>query len=178
MAGMIAWIVSLSRCDTATAPSTEYAVEGCLCATRRLYDADQCYKEVMAWLFLIVSLIAATACSSPSAPSGPIDEQVTLAPGQTAPVAGASIQLRFVGVSGDSRCPADALCIQGGDAIVQLELLRPNGEVNRLELHTGRSEPARHGMFTISLVELSPYPFSSRPIAPGDYRARVRVVRS
>ncbi len=129
--------------------------------------------------FLAIMPVAlVVACSaSPSRPNGPIDEQLTLAPGQTAAVPGTPVQLRFVGVTGDSRCPADALCIQGGDAVVALDLLQPSGRSDRLELHTGNLQPARHGMFTISLVELSPYPFSSRPIAPGDYRARIRVVK-
>lgn len=125
-----------------------------------------------------VALVAVAACAgSPAAPDGPVDEQLVLAPGQAAPVPGTSVQLRFIGVSGDSRCPADALCIQGGDAVVELDLLRPAGAAERLQLHTGSNQPARYGMFTISLVALSPYPFSSRPIAAGDYRATIRVVK-
>jgi hypothetical protein len=130
-------------------------------------------------LALALSLALSACAHSPSAPGGPVDEQLVLAPGQTAPVPGTSVQLRFVEVSGDSRCPGDALCIQGGDAIVRVDLLRPAGVAERLELHTGNTEPARYGRFTISLVELSPYPFSSRPpIAPQDYRATLRIVKS
>jgi hypothetical protein len=129
-------------------------------------------------LFVIISMILAAACTgSPAAPSGPVDEQVTLAPGQSAAVPNTTFQLRFVGVSGDSRCPADALCIQGGDAIVQIDVLPAAGSSTRYELHTGNNQPARHGSYVISLVELSPYPFSSRPISPGDYRATLRVRR-
>jgi hypothetical protein len=32
----------------------------------------------------------------------------------------------FAVVSGDSRCPADAMCIQGGDAIVTLQVTSAN----------------------------------------------------
>jgi hypothetical protein len=129
-------------------------------------------------VFVILLVIGAAGCAgSPGAPSGPVDERMTLAPGQTAPVPSMSIQLRFVGVSGDSRCPADVVCIQAGDAIVQLDLLRPNGAVERLELHTGSTLPVRHGMFTIALVELTPYPLSSRLISPDEYRATLRVTR-
>jgi hypothetical protein len=38
-------------------------------------------------------------------------------------------------------------------------------------------EPVTHDGLTISLVELQPYPFSSRTIEPGDYRATLRVTR-
>ena len=44
-------------------------------------------------------------------------------------------------------------------------------------LHTGDMKPVTHEDLTIALVELSPYPFSSRPIQPGDYRATLRVTR-
>jgi hypothetical protein len=132
----------------------------------------------MRFVLLIISLAAGAACrDAPAAPSGPVDELVTLAPGQTAPVPGTSIQLRFIGVSGDSRCPADALCIQGGDAIVQVDVIPAAGSTSRYELHTGSLEPVHHGSYVISLVELSPYPFSGRPIAPGEYRVKLRVVR-
>jgi hypothetical protein len=38
-------------------------------------------------------------------------------------------------------------------------------------------KPVTHEDLTIALVELAPYPFSSRPIQPGDYRATLRVTR-
>jgi hypothetical protein len=47
------------------------------------------------------------------------------------------------------------------------------------ELHT--DDPTRasatHGAFRITLEQLQPYPFSSRTIAPGDYRATLTVAR-
>ena len=47
------------------------------------------------------------------------------------------------------------------------------------ELHTGDSSRATvtHKQVRIALVELQPYPFSSRTIAPGDYRATLTVGR-
>jgi hypothetical protein len=120
-------------------------------------------------------LLAACAQDSPVAPNGPVNAQLVLAPGQTGAVPATSIQLRFVGVSGDSRCPADALCIQGGDAIVQLDVVAGGGTSARYELHTANSQPAQYGSLTISLLELNPYPFSSRPFSPSEYRATLSV---
>jgi len=89
----------------------------------------------------------------------------------------ADITLRFDGVSGDSRCPGDAICIQGGDALVQIAVLPRRGTARSYDLHTGDMRPVAHEDLTIALVELSPYPFSSRPIQPSDYRATLRVSR-
>ena len=58
-------------------------------------------------------------------PTGPFNKEVTVAQGKTASVVD-GVSLKFVAVSGDSRCPADAVCIQGGDAIVKLEVTSGN----------------------------------------------------
>jgi hypothetical protein len=81
-------------------------------------------------------------------------------------------------VSGDSRCPADAVCIQGGDAIVHLRVVE-DGATSRYELHTGDSSraSAQHRDMTIELVDLQPYPFSSRTIDQSEYVAALVVRR-
>jgi hypothetical protein len=116
------------------------------------------------------------AACSPSAPTARLNQDFVLAPGESARITGADVSIRFVGVQGDSRCPADALCIQGGDAIVRIEVLS-SAAAKAYDLHTGNMRPALHEDLTIALVELAPYPFSSRPTQPGDYRAKLRVTR-
>lgn len=100
-----------------------------------------------------------------------------LAPGHRVSLEGTSFTVGFVGVSGDSRCPADVLCIQGGDAIVTIEVLGPGRNRAVYEFHTGDMRPVTHDDVVLSLVELSPYPFSSRTIAPDEYRATLTAVR-
>ena len=121
-------------------------------------------------------LLFATACDekTPTGPSVPLNQQFTLAPGELAIIQDTSVRVQFIRVSGDSRCPADALCIQGGDALVHI---RANAE--EFELHTGNESlaSAAHAGFLIELVNLQPYPFSSRTIAPEDYRATLNVRR-
>jgi len=86
--------------------------------------------------------------------------------------------VQFVNVTGDSRCPADAVCIHGGDALVHIRVL-DGGTSSPYELHTGDSSRASvtHKQARVALVELQPYPFSSRTISPGDYRATLTVSR-
>ena len=86
--------------------------------------------------------------------------------------------VQFVRVTGDSRCPADAVCIQGGDALVQVRA--SDGDTSTLlGLHTGDSSRASaiYQGVRITLVELQPYPFSSRTIAPEEYRATLTAMR-
>ena len=129
-------------------------------------------------LFLAVfCLLIATACDEtrPTAPTVPLNDRFTLAPGERVAIERGAFILEFRGVTGDSRCPADAVCIQGGDATVHVRVL-DSGDSD-YELHTGDSSraTAMHRQTRIELVELQPYPFSSRTIEPGDYRATLTV---
>lgn len=128
-------------------------------------------------LLVVFCLLLATACDekSPTAPTVPLNERFTLAPNERVAVEGAGFVLEFRGVTGDSRCPADAVCIQGGDAVVHIRV-SDSGETN-YELHTGDSSRASavHRQVRIELVDLQPYPFSSRTIDPEDYRATLTL---
>ena len=130
---------------------------------------------------LVVGLTAAlAACTSsmPTSPSTPLNLQLTLAAGETAAVQGTSTRLRFLSVSGDSRCPVDAVCIQGGDALVRIDVVPADGGPSATyDLHTGSMQPVLHRNLTIALVELRPYPFSGRSIPPDEYRATFRIMR-
>jgi hypothetical protein len=125
----------------------------------------------------LLCLLAVTACDeSPSGPTTSLDTEFTLAPGQSMVIEGASLSVRFNGVSGDSRCPADAFCIQGGSADVRITA-RSDRSSTDYALRTGDMRPVQHDGLTIALVQLSPYPFSTRTIAPDEYRATLKVTR-
>ena len=132
------------------------------------------------WLpigFALAALLSGGACSeSPTGPSAALDREFTLAPGERMAIADTSLSVQFERVDGDSRCPADALCILGGDAVVAITV-HDDGRARAYALHTGTMAPARHDQYTIALVTLAPYPFSATTIAPGDYRASLRVTR-
>jgi len=130
----------------------------------------------LAWAALLCLLLP--ACSSSTAPSVPLNEEFTMAPGESVAIERAAIFVQFVGVEGDSRCPADTFCVWAGDALVKIEVRSARGR-QTYDLHTGSLMPVVHDRMTITLVQLSPYPFGSRPpIQPGDYRATLRVTAS
>jgi len=128
---------------------------------------------------LVLCLLFVTACdeTSPVVPTVPLSQRFPLEPGETASVEGTSLRVQFLRVSGDSRCPVDAICIQGGDAIVHVRATESTAA--DYELHTGGPPHAvvTPSGFRIELAELQPYPFSSRTIPPADYRATLVVTR-
>ena len=129
---------------------------------------------------LLFCLLSVTGCDekSPVGPTVSLNERFTLSPGEVAVIDDADLRVQFVRVTGDSRCPADAVCIQGGDALVQI-LASGGGDSTLLGLHTGDASQASaiYRGARITLIELQPYPFSSRTIAADEYRATLTVTR-
>jgi hypothetical protein len=127
---------------------------------------------------LLLAVLSLAACDEthPTGPTVPLGREFVLAPGEVAAVENGALQIRFDAVMGDSRCPADALCVLGGDAIVRVTVLSSR-ESRPYDLHTGDLRPVSHNGLTIALVQLSPYPFSAAPIEPNDYRATLVVRR-
>jgi hypothetical protein len=122
-------------------------------------------------------LLLVTACGgSPSGPTTPLNTEFTLAPTQTMHIDGTSMAVRFNQVTGDSRCPADAVCILGGSADVEITA-ESDSSKREYALRTGDMKPVQHEGLTITLVQLVPYPFSARTIQPGEYRATLKVTR-
>ena len=130
-------------------------------------------------LFLwLICLVTMTGCGGgPASPIVPFDQPFTLTVGERASFDTVRLSVEFTRVSGDSRCPADAVCIQGGDAVVHVRVV--TSTAGEYELHTGDASRATvtHGSFRITLVELQPYPFSSRTISQDEYRATFTVTR-
>ena len=128
-------------------------------------------------LSLLFCLFAVTGCflESPAEP-GPINQEVVLAPGQSINIEGTNLSLKFIGVTGDSRCPADALCVLGGSATVKVQVSESGGS-RELTFETGDLKAVTYEEWSLELVQLMPYPFSATPIKHEDYRATLRVKR-
>jgi hypothetical protein len=126
---------------------------------------------------LLLCVAAFAGCDeNVTGPTSPLDREFTLAPGETASIEGASLSVRFNRITGDNRCPADAVCVLGGSADVNVTAIS-DGSTRDYVLRTGDLQPVRHESYTIALVQVAPYPFSARPIQPGEYRVTLKVTR-
>jgi hypothetical protein len=100
--------------------------------------------------------------------------EVTLAKGEYKRVVDAGLGVRFKGVSADSRCPIDAVCVWAGDAVAELELTAGAG-TTALALHTTlepRSESWNGAKVT--LLELTPAPRAAEPTRADQYVVKLR----
>jgi hypothetical protein len=125
---------------------------------------------------LTLTLALATTAACTSSPTAPVNTTFTLAPGQSNTVG--ILTVKFVGVTIDTRCPINALCIQVGDAYIALEASVPGTHrAFELQLLNPLNRATELRGYTIEAEELSPYPFTLMPTHPDDYRVRLRVYR-
>jgi hypothetical protein len=127
-------------------------------------------------MLLAVTSVLVLACDNPAGPTPELGAEFTLAPGERAQVEGTQLGVTFIRVDGDSRCPLNAFCVWGGDALVKIEV-ESRSRKTPYDLHTGDMQPVTDGEFSIALVQLQPYPFSGRTTEPDDYRATLRVTK-
>jgi hypothetical protein len=98
--------------------------------------------------------------------------EITLAPGATVAVKGTGVKIRFVAVTEDSRCPKDTTCIWAGEAKAQIDILKIS-QTWQVELPEGGSTAVDD--HRVTLVRIEPQPTRAARIAPGDYRATVKM---
>ena len=128
------------------------------------------------WSIVVAGVWLAGCGSSPTVPSVPTVQEFVLQVGASAAVSGTGLRVRFDRVLSDSRCPADAICITAGEAVVAVAISRDGRPVEDVSLRTdGTGSQVVVGDWALSLTKLDPYPLASRPTAPGDYKASFRV---
>ncbi len=126
----------------------------------------------------LLSLILLAACgASTSSPPPPLELEVegSLRAGASTTVKGEAIEIEFVGVSEDSRCPSDATCAWAGEVKIKLAVRLGTEPPVQREVLEGRStviEPYR-----LTITRVLPDPISTQKIASGDYRIMLVVVK-
>ena len=135
-------------------------------------------KRISLLLVLVLLIPLLSGCSSPLKVS--LDNQFTLAPGQSASIASESMEIKFIGENQDSRCPTGVDCFWAGQVICDIELTK-DGNKNQIAL----TESAGSGLATgytfqnyKIVFSVSPYPAAGKTITKGDYRLTLKVSNS
>lgn len=93
---------------------------------------------------------------------------------QVAQVSSDNVQLKFLEVQQDSRCPVNVQCIWQGQAKVAISLTRNEQPLGNLTLETSvDGQPIAQSVngYSIKLVKVSPQPKANQPIDQSDYHA-------
>jgi hypothetical protein len=105
---------------------------------------------------------------------------IKIAIDKNASIESEDLHLMLLSVS-DSRCPADVVCIQEGDAKATVYVLQNDLVLGEFTLVKAASEglPAIQnvGKYRMHLVQVEPYPYSNTQIAQSDYVVTLMVTK-
>lgn len=73
----------------------------------------------------------------------------------------------------DSRCPIDVECIWQGEAEIEIKFDSPFQETIVLSTYDNLVDTV--GNYTVKLLDVSPYPISTKTIKPEDYTIKLKV---
>jgi hypothetical protein len=117
--------------------------------------------------------------SAPMSIESNLDSEFALQVNQNAEIKSEDITVTFLNVTSDSRCPSDVTCIWQGQAGIEIGVQK--GEVeSTVSLSIGGDSSPEESIFDaylIQLVDLSPYPISTKIIQPEDYTATIKITK-
>jgi hypothetical protein len=135
---------------------------------------------------LVFALLPATPASA-DADATPVTatSEIQVPYGQMASADAGALQLTFVSVDEDSRCPREVMCVWQGRAVIRVRAEVNDADQGEVALTTTvvpgngpSTADATIGPYTLRLVEMTPYPSVSQQPGKDEYVATVRVTRS
>jgi hypothetical protein len=118
-------------------------------------------------------------CAGTGEVKGRLGEEFSLRIDQSVVITGEDLEIRFVEVSEDSRCPKDVLCGWEGRVSAVVEI-SANGSLQQLKLtQPGLTEqPTREAYKEYQLTfKVEPYPQEGKEIAADEYRLLLTVTK-
>ena len=121
----------------------------------------------------MILAVALAACGRDGS-AATLDAPIQLAPGQSAVFEADNLEVKFVGIDTDSRCPSDVTCVWAGEVGVRLTVHK-DGRTQELSIKETQSLAVEG--FTVTVLQVLPVRASSQPIAREDYRVTLKVTR-
>jgi hypothetical protein len=118
---------------------------------------------------LILTCCAAGTHTSRSIELG---AEATLAPNESVAVAGTALQVQFVSIVADSRCPRDATCVWAGEVMGKFAIRdQANTAMHEVRAGDALNVSTRRLVF----VSVEPERLTQTKIPAGSYRVTIRI---
>lgn len=106
-----------------------------------------------------------------------VGREFTLKVGKYVEVATAYFTVTFNGITQDSRCPRDVVCVRAGSVTAEIEVRASDGRsaTPKLTIGDDGSRTAQFGSYVITITDVRPYPVSTTAIDPKEYDVTVLV---
>ncbi len=122
---------------------------------------------------LLISTFLLGCSTTPSGLKAGFGQEVSLKLEQSVVIEGGELNIRFVEVTEDSRCPRNVTCVWQGQAVSLVQITESGGSVNDLELIEPGLQDAFSGMIFGNyriFFHLNPYPENPGEIPLEKYR--------
>jgi hypothetical protein len=130
-----------------------------------------------AWLAIAVSvLLAVSGCSKSEVVQVDPGTEFSLSVGQVGVLTGEDIQIEFVEVISDSRCPTGATCIWAGEASCLIEITDDASTYSKVLTQPGHSTPSTTDYAEYEIAyDILPYPELGKEIETKEYRLQLTI---
>ena len=109
----------------------------------------------------------------------PLNQEFIMKVGEDVVFKGEDLEIRFLSVVEDSRCPKGEQCISEGNGKIELQLKRSQKQPVIVELNTSSgTKKANYDGYEVKIVGLEPYPKMGGSIKPADYVVTVLVSKN
>jgi len=120
-------------------------------------------------------ILAACASGLPAL-SAKIGQEIILEPGQKVILPDESLELRFIKIVSDSRCPKGATCIWAGEVSSLVEIKYQNQEQSIVLTQSGGSDQGSNEFAGYKIAfSIQPYPELEKEIPAKDYRLKLTL---
>ena len=110
--------------------------------------------------------------------SAPLGKEVSLKIDQTLKIESENLEIKFLRVISDYRCPKEVVCVWAGQVIVMVNVWKAGenlGEFELIDTNDGRVSSTQVGDYEIFLLKVEPYPEINKTINTKDYRITIKV---
>ena len=110
--------------------------------------------------------------------SATLGKEASLEIDQTLKIESENLEIKFLGVTSDSRCPKGTVCVWAGQVIVMVNILKVGenfGEFELIDTNDGKVSSIQVDNYEIFLLKVEPYPEINKTINTKDYRITIKV---
>ena len=110
--------------------------------------------------------------------SAPLGKEVSLKINRALVVESENLEIKFLGVTSDSRCPKEVVCIWAGQVIVMVNVWKAGenlGEFELIDTNGGGVSPTQVDNYEIFLLKVKPYREVNKIINTKDYIITIKV---
>ena len=110
--------------------------------------------------------------------SAPLGKEVSLKIDQTLEIESENLEIKFLGMTSDSRCPKGTDCVWAGQVIVMVNVWKAGenlGEFELIDTNGGGLSPTQVDNYEIFLLKVKPYREVNKIINTKDYIITIKV---